>query len=436
MKNSAQSITSAQKVGSSGYTYSYSSGYAKDLLSQNKLLKKWIDACDAAGAGVYVYHTAVIEGQNLTGQIYYYNNNISNATVEVTSGDGAVNVAYTGTEGGGYDLTIVSLYGKKNACKLAWNATVNGAAAATSVKYQNSLVQFDFRNTEKYSVSFTPVLTRSMVYDNDILWKFVKSNQNDTNAAPFIATSERTFGAEGAEKKVYTYVFYLPTIANPYTATMDVAGDATSVNVHTNYTTNTEKELGEEDAKYAMYLVTVTADLDVEVSFSLTMNGTANPETRSYTFEEDPRFVIAGALDTELVRYLYDFNNDIVAILNEINDLETLKLVVGDLKLLLTPQSAHPFDMDLINGLMASLKSTEIKNYVKNEIGTGNLEAFAWMIYCATSSNEVTRKEMDIETGKLVDLEKNGETGEEYTYYSSPYMLYYAWLRDNGYVKK
>ncbi len=434
VKNTAQSTTATQKVGASGYTYSYSNGYAKDLLSQNKLLKKWIENCDAAGAGVYVYHTAMIEGQNLTGQIYYYNNNISNATVEVTSGEGALNVAYTGTEGGGYDLTIVSLYGKKNSCKLAWNATVNGAATATSVKYQNSLVRFDFQNTEKYSVAFTPVLTRSMVYANDVLWKFVKSNQNDTGANPFIATSERTFGAEGAEKKVYTYVFYLPSIANPFTATMDVAGDATSVNVHTNYVTNTAKELGEEDAKYAMYLVTVTADPDVEVSFSLTMNGTANPETRPYTFEEDPMFSIAGTLDTELVRYLYNFNQDITEILNAVTDFETLKLIVGDLKTLLTPQTKHPFNMDLINGLLASLKSTEIKNYVKNEIGTGNLEDFAWMIYCATSSAEVTRKEEDAD-GKLVDIEKNGETGEEYTYYSSPYMLYYAWLRENGYVK-
>jgi hypothetical protein len=352
----------------------------------------------------------------------------------VTDGDVAINVAYTGSEGSGYDLTIISIYGKKNSCKLNWNATVNGAAAATSVKYQNSLVYFDFQNTEKYSVVFTPVLTKSMVYANDILWKFVKSNQNATGAKPFIATSERTFGAEGAEKKVYTYLFYLPTIANPYSATMDVAGDATSVNVHTNYVTDTSKELAEDAAKYAMYLVTVTADSDVEVSFSLTMNGTENPETSPYTFEEDPMFSIAGTLDTELVRYLYNFNKDITEILNAVTDLETFKLIVGDLKTLLTPQTKHPFNMDLINGLLASLKSNEIKNYVKNEIGTGNLEDFAWMIYCATNSAEVTRKEEDVD-GKLVDIEKNGETGEEYTYYSSPYMLYYAWLRENGYVK-
>ncbi len=433
VKNSNEDTSSPPKVGPSGYVYSYKSGYAKDLLSQNALLKKWMDNCDATGAGVYVYHTSLIDNQNLSGEIYYYNNSISGAAVQVTDGNGVVNVSYTGTPGNGYDLTVISLYGKKNACKFAWNATVNGAAAATTVKYQNSLIEFDFQNTEKYSVSFVPVLTKGMIYDNAVLWDFVKTKQKDTGADPFVSITNRTFLDEnGVEKKVYTYFFFRPTIENPYQATMDVVGNATSVNIHTTYTSDPSITLDKDlEATYAMYVVTVVADADVAVNFSLTLNGNNAPQVRDPLFATDPNFVISGTLDTELVRYFYKFNNDIFAILNGITSLDALKAAVADLNVLLTPQKSHPFtDANVVN----QLKSASIKNYVEKEIKAANLDKFAWMLYCATNPNTVTRKEQNAD-GMYVEVETNTETNEEYVYYNSPYMLYYAWLRDNGYVK-
>ena len=84
-KATGATATSDPKVGSSGYTYSWSTGYSREVLAQNDYLKAWMDGADRAGKGVYVLHTcASNNAQNLYATVYYYNNNIQNADVNVT----------------------------------------------------------------------------------------------------------------------------------------------------------------------------------------------------------------------------------------------------------------------------------------------------------------------------------------------------------------
>ncbi len=441
VENTVEVEESTPKTGAAGYVYSYKSGYAKDIISQDKMLKKWIDSCDAAGAGVYVYYTSALSGQNLTATIYCYNNNISGGALEITDADGVANLAYTGTEGGGYDLTVISLFGKKNSCKFTWTATVNGTAVTPNVKYRNALITLDTMKTDTYRVDFVANLTKSMVCENAEVWSFIKSNANNNSGKPFVARAERTIGEEGDDqKKVYTYLFYIPNgRTNPFTATAEATGDSKNLQVNLTFTSNTEKELAEEDPKYAMFLVTVTADVDVAVSFALTVDGVANPEVNPYNFVEDPKVAIAGMLDTELVRFMYSFNEELIKIFNSFkttDDLDDLKLVVDDLHLLLTPQTAQPFNSIILDALYGNLKSPEVKSYLSRVVGVDSqsMEEFAWKLFRAVSNVSVVLKEEDGE-GKVVEVETNGETGEAYTYYDSPYTLYYNWLKENGYVK-
>ena len=64
-----------------GYTVKYSTGYSKDVLSQNDVLKKWMNECDKAGKGVYVLQTSESVSINVTYNYYVYNNNLSKNTI-------------------------------------------------------------------------------------------------------------------------------------------------------------------------------------------------------------------------------------------------------------------------------------------------------------------------------------------------------------------
>lgn len=425
--NSASVSTSTPQYGSSGYTYTYSTGYSKEILSQNSLLKKWIDESDAAGGGVYVLHTSVVSGQNVTGVIYYYNNQISATGVSVTDSDGSVSVDYTGTAGSGYELTVISFYGRKNSSKLNWNAAVNGSAVGTKVKYQNSVLNFDFMNTEGYAITLNSDLTKGNVYDNQAIWSWITENASST--VPVVGKYVKTVGEGADAKKIYTYVFYVNSISNPYAVTVQPTGDRSVLKLDIRYTVDTSAALSSTAPKYALFAISVTADAQVqEVQFNLSVDGNANPTVSETQFEEDPEFALCGNLDTELVRYLYRVNTKICELLDACTTVDELSALVADLKILLKPITEQPFeDVDAVADL---LQVTELKEYVD----TLNLEQFYWYLYCATSKSAVTHKELNDED-KLEDVKTHPVTGEAYVYYSSPYMLYYDWLKSNGFAK-
>ena len=420
-KESAGDDSSTPKLGSVGYAYTYTTGYSREILAQDPLLKKWLDASDAAGSGVYVYHTSKISGQNLTGMIYYYNNNITGAAVEVTDGDGAISVDYTGAAGNGASITVISFYGKKNSSNLNWKASLNGAAVDTTVTFRHAVLDFDFFNTDTYRIEYSGQLTKSMVSDNKYVYNnFVKTN---TGAQPVVGTYARVAG----EQTYYTYLFYLPTITNPANVTLQPTGTASKLDLAINYTTDTSTALGGSDPTYSMFLVTVVADNTTEVTFNLTVNGTANAATE-IAFEADPQISYCGELNVELVRYFNRLQARIETMLGEINDIETFRKVVEDLKVLFTPVSLPSEDIFYMEG---KLKTDEVKELL-SEL---DVEEFYWHLLCATSKSSQVHKEDLTGEGKLTEVEKNPYTNEPYHYFSSPYVLYYSWLKANGFAK-
>lgn len=434
-KASGATTVSTPQVGGSGYVYTYATGYSKEILSQNALLKKWLEECDQTGKGVYVLHTNSINGQNATAEIYYYNNDISGATVSVNDADGTLSVNYTGTKGNGYELTVISFYGRKNSSTLKWAATVNNSAAETKVTYQNALLSFDFMNTEGYSVELTTGLTKGMVVENEAVWNWINASDK-TGSDPFVATHVKTVGEGADAKKIYTYLFYAPTIANPYSVSVQPTGDRNELKLGISYKVDANASLGANAPKYAMFLITVTVDSKVQnVQFNLDVNGNGSANVKTSEFESDPEFRKYGNLDTELVNYIYKVNQKIGELLGNCKDLEELTQLVADLKVLLKVPTKQPIDgSTLMADVLDQITSEALKTYINTLDG----QEFYWNLYCATSSAAVKVQQTVVDdkgNEKLEEVKTHPVSGEDYVYYSSPYMLYYNWLKSNGFAK-
>ncbi len=414
--------TTNPKLGSVGYTYTYTTGYSKEILAQDPLLKKFFEESDKAGEGVYVYHTSRVESQNLFATVYYYNNSLGGATVEVTDGDETVTVAYTGGTAGGETITVISFFGKKNSSNLKWTATVNGEAVECPVKMQNSVLNFNFMETETYRIELSTDVTKAMIVDHADAFAFVKSLGTTATKAT-VGTYEKAVG----DKKLYTYLFYLPSIAKPGTVSLQPTGTASRLDLAVSYTTNEEGKLSDSAPKYSMFLLNVYADAAVEVNFNLTVNGVAN-DADFVALEKDPDIAIRGELDLYLVKYFNRLSAEVETLLNSCTDMAQLTAIVNDLGVMFKPIA---LPSEEIFSVGSKLVTDEVKALMTS---AGGESVFYWNLYCATSKTEQVRKEDD-GSGKLAEITNDYRTGESYHYYKSPYMLYYAWLKDNGYAK-
>lgn len=415
-KATGATSTSDPKIGSSGYTYSWSTGYSREVLAQNDYLKAWMDGADRAGKGVYVLHTcASNNAQNLYATVYYYNNNIQNADVKVTDSGSTVNVSYGGSAGDGYEITVISFYGKKNSSKLDWSYTAGNVTESAKVTYRNAQIKFDFLNTETYSVNLTAKLTKAMIADNAAAIAWVKA-QSGNDAVVGTYTADNSEGG-----KTYTYLVYVPTISTPYSVSLMPTGTDKNLKLAVQYSANSSGKLSDSDAKYALFLVTVRADSDVAVDISL--NGLDATET---PMETDPKLAFCGLLDVELVKYFDELTKKVEAVVNSATDEAKLKAIIDDLGVLFTTRENQVFvNATLQEELAAELTTDEVKALAAEL----DLERFYWSLLSATSTSEVKHKEEKTDGEKItvVDAEKNPVCNEPYYYFRSPSVIYNEW---------
>jgi hypothetical protein len=224
-----------------------------------------------------------------------------------------------------------------------------------------------------------------------------------------------------------------------------VSGNTLNLNVA--YKT-TSTALGEAENKYAMFLINVDMKAPMtDLAFNLTMDGqaVANEKMNVAALEQDPKIAISGMLDVELVKYIDALNEDVNAMLKACANITELKALVEDLQKLLTPKkvdeiytSEFGYNSDAFK---ASFKTDAVKNYLQDV----DVVEFYRALACATSKDKVAHKHevMDAdgnpkleETTKIEEIYPDyGIVAEHYHYYSSPYALYFAWLKDNGYTK-
>ncbi len=424
-RETAASTKTYPKLGSNAFLYSYVSGYEKTVLVQNELLGKWMKASDDKGPGVYVLHTHEQVGQNISAKVFIYNNHITGGSVEIVNTASGVSANYTGTAGDGYLLTVVEFYGKKSQSQITWEASVNGAGTPTQISYHNSYLNFDPAITDHYQASFYSGVTKSMIESNTVVWEWTKTCKGTaTEENPFIGTYAATTGEGENAETVYTCMFYAKSIKKQYSLSVDYKTEGGKLIVTVDYVRG-EKDLDEDAVRYALALVRIEADAAVtEVEYRYTLNG-APTAVQTNNFTQNPRINPCGNMDTDMIKYFDEVNTKVVELINSCTRLDQLKILLDDLKLLFTRQKTQPYSNDELQiAVTKEIKNAALQNYLKNK----DLAQFYYYLECASTYEPVTRLEKDPQSGEIVESMMSMISGENYTYYDSPYAIYYYWL--------
>ncbi len=423
----------AQKIPNDpGYILSYTSGYSKSLFSQNETLKAWIESCDAAGKGVYVLPTELVEGQNRTINYYVYNNagkgtftvDAIRETEERKDNKGKVTVVqtnldfiftYSDVKSDGYELSLVQLYTKK-ANEFELMAKVDGADTALNIAKAKELLSFDFYNTQKYTIDFYNTVPKTAFTKNDAIVAWLTGD--DCGSTGYFQLWDKT---EENGKNVWTYVVLDAGLKYVTSSKLITTGEDNTLNLELAYTFSEENKLDSSEANYILHYIRVTADKGVDVTLDITENGAKKSASKT---EGACDYDMIGNLDTELVKYLYTLNADIVAALNACKTYEELAAMVDGLQVLLaTKGSSVVLSDDQKAALAPILMDGEENKY--------DLYELAAYLKAAVATETVLDKD---EEGNVIP--DSVFTSEEPYGFDSPNTIYYKWLAAYGYKPK
>lgn len=406
--------------GTTGYAYSYASGYSKEILAQNLTISDWIAQVDAIGPGTYFLQTTeVASGQNINSVYYVYNNQYAGTSYAYDQ-DGVITVAIEGTSEG-YHLGILKVNARKSA-SIGIAATLNGEPANAVTKTRYSIIDVDLMHTGIYDVRVSANIAKTSVRPNEAVWSWVQSVSEEKGTLQMLRSVKEL--DNGRNK--YTFLVYSPDQQKEYSVKLNPMGTADSLTLDVAFDNRDDEKASDVD--YAIWLVTVEADASItDVTFRLTHNGVA--ETPVITEpEKDPCFTYCGTMDTELVRYISELNDTVEKLILSCTSIDELRTIVAELKLLLTPQTnllKIPADKKLehLTVILEKFNKTDL-NYA---------------LVCATSTKTV--KHMDLgynDEGDTVTttVDRDKDCGEDYVLLDSPYKLYNEWLISNGYIKK
>lgn len=416
-------VEAAPTATSGNIIYTYQGGLSREVVSaQNSAIREWINASDAQGPGIYALLTTETVSQNTTTYCYYYNNQ-NKATATANFENGLMTVSYTGGEAG-YELGLLSIYSRKNA-DFRLTATVNGVETGARFTKRYSLIPVDLMNTDFYSIRVTTGISKSNVSANPVIWNWISNDcSSAADGVPQVLLSRKTLD-NGNTK--YTYLVYTTGMQNESTVTVSPTGSDTVLNLNLQFN-ESGKKLGEKDATYALWLVTVEAKPTVtEVNFDLYKDGAkASPDIIEAAV--DPNFTSCGTLDADLVRYLDVINRELVAKIEACTTIQELTALIEEMKVLLKPQSD-----------LTKLPAASGFILLADFVAAHNLEELNYALLSATSTATVAHKRLDSDDdGNIISIEvkRDSISGEEYVLLDSPFKIYYAWLQSNGYIPK
>jgi hypothetical protein len=443
-----------------GYTLLYSTGYSKDVLSQNAEIAKFLSDADAAGKGLYVFKTYLIEGSSLTINYYVYNNNLTKKTkfsvedireTETTLNEKGKEVVTqtnldfiltyedtTEDSETGYELSLVSLYTTRtNEFEIL--AKNNGKAlSADQIKTteHNKLITFDFLNTQKYSIDIYKDVHKPSLIRNAELMNWISECDAKRNKQP--TSYILTYTSEPKNGKVdITLIAYRTGLGCVTEVAMIPAGDADSLELRLQYSHDESKRLDQKegDVNYNLYFYNITIDADMAFSYTVTSNGEVDTDVNVVARTEangdaDPDFLLLGTLDTELVKYMYDLNNKLVAKINACQTYEELVALTKELRLLLRSDPE-------IEPIVSSF--TILADVVADYVVDNELLDFHRNTQCITGYEQVTIMVQDPDNpSKQIEgsFEDKAGNKEPYIYYASPYALYRSWMQTYGFLPK
>ena len=416
-----------------GYTYSYTTGYSKDVLGQNEILSKWFADCDAAGKGVYILPTEVIVGQDRTINYYVYNNDLTKrvdfAVEDIRVVEEQIDEKGKKTEvqtdldfvfgysdtaessKSGYEVSLVKLYTRKSN-QFEIKVQVGNDFVEPVISNARDLLEFDFFHTEGYTIDLYEKLRKPAFMKNAMLDEWIGACDNKGVKVPTTFVME--YSQEKNGKMEYTYVVYRTGLKCVTNTQIVPTGDNDEVNVAFHFTHNEDERLDTAtEATYLLHYVRVTVDKGVDVSFTVTSNGKVdNIKTENKELpNSDPDFKMIGNLDTELVKFLQNLNDELLAELNKCQTYdEVVKLVTEMRKLLITTEEyASVSQFEILKPLVEKYSPILIGQYLKDAVAT------------------TTTPKVDSEG------EEKTHRGEPFVYFDSPNTIYHKWLTQFGY---
>lgn len=426
-------LTSAfvnKDVAELGYSLSYDSGFSKEVLSQEPVIKAWLDACDKLEAkGIYMLRTYKKVGKNVVNTYYVYNTNGTSdfavTTKSITEGKREIGLdltfAYSNVKNKGYELSVVEYTVPEN-YRGSLTCTVNGKDAKYTTQEHKANVSFDFYHTDRYSLDFYTNLTMAhfasytAVYEQILSWKALET-EGEQN---YVLTWSEA-GENGATK--HHYVLYRKGITKATSMALQPTGGSAELTLNFNYTAHSNK-VGGEYRDYVLSYVCVTADEGVTVQeprFSL--NRKSDTAALTQVKAENPiAFTFVGAIDTALVQYIEGLNEQIFGLLNSCTTYAEFEEMVLDLQVLMNVKEGVP-----------TFKSQKLMDSLMSEDeGVVNGDFITLKKNIAHYSDHRTMAEiLELEAGEVIE-----ELGENVVYLYSPYGIYYKWLEANKYLPK
>ncbi len=444
-----------------GYILSYTTGYSKDLLGQNETLKAWLAEADSAGKGVYVFKTFTSEGNNQTINYYVYNNNVSADTVfdvtqtekiqhstdkkgnPVESNVGAsFTFTYAGEAGDDYELSVVSVFGRKTHT-FDIDYKINEEEAAAPTVKEGALINFDFYDTKDYTIEIYENLYKSEVMKNKDLWMWILGCS---------ASKPTTYINEYKGTDEYVYAIYCSPLKHETELQVLPLGSDGKLDLNINVTTYNNSPLETDDPhNYVLYYIRVvpkSADLNVKLSYNqVSTDGTTEMQQIKKTFSNNPDFDIVGNLDTELVKFLEKINTQLIGALDQcyangraaIDAAQTAEekaaaveqaiadytALVREIRILMADNEPEFFSYTAAN--------FPLLMYTYNMRSCpGGVSATNFAEYVRSATNSTVIKKVDSDGAELLIP----DVGEPYYYYDSPYGIYYKWMQKFSFLPK
>lgn len=459
--SSVTSIGNDIKIPTTGdkpkYELTYSSGYSKDVLSQNKALKNWIAECDKAEKGVFIYKAFVDDAatSTLKGTFYVYNTLgeadfkvVPNPIVsEVFESNGGASqketgmnlvLTYENLKDTGY--TLSTFYYSGTGGKVYTNrmeAKIDGENVAMKESGQLGLLEFDFEDTKYYDVNVYGDLNVAYFYENDYVYKTITDWILDDETSEKLHVMSWVDTESSASENYYTYVFLRRNIKYITDLDVNIRGGEKDLILNLDYVTPQYGPEVSDDEKfkfndvvtnkieaYMLYYVTVTAAKDVSISYNINLDGKADTTPiEKVTGNPGTEMDVFGMLNTELITYTKQLSDAVEAVLNSCTTYDELVAVVEDLKVLLsTKKQASEKD----------LKTDAVKAFATGEFINKD---FATLYY-------QVRHIVNVDSMDVVEKAANPEwtaeplkgIRETPIYYYSPFGLYYQWLNEYAYL--
>ena len=469
--------------GGKAYSTTFRSGLSKEVLSQNEVLGEWIAECDEISKetpGIFVFRSREKTVDNKYSEILYFYNTtgayrfgVETAEVTKETGTGFYrNNTYTYTVDpnvtGKYTLTMVyDLYPVRNEGQYKFvqrEESTDGNGTETSrtdltyeeyFKYTDSKVDFDLYDTDSYELNVYGDLYLSHFYENKVLYnklaelykKYVQDAKDKS-----VLNLQVSWTESNDETDVHHFIVYRPNIK--YTTTTDVVPSLFGKKL-TLYINNEEYgadayEIVEPDAndteappakKYALYYITLETAKNVDVSLSFNISKMNEEEKLKGSFShhdfvkdskgvateitEPVNFEAYGMLNTELVKYMAELNEQIVALLNDCHTYEELEKMVSDLSVILNTEEEYVSLYKALPDCNAKLKKffEDPNGLIKN-----NMRTLFYQLGHITNYNT-----MDQVAAYGLTANEVGEKIRQ-VYFYSPYGIYYLWMEAYQYL--